>query len=341
MKIIFAGTPPFAASALEALDAAGHDIALVLTQPDRPAGRGMKLSPSPVSVVATSLGLRLEKFASLRLANAATNAHTSEIQREAAIAHSVISSVDADVMVVAAYGLILPQAVLDMPRLGCLNIHGSLLPRWRGAAPVQRAIEAGDTETGVGIMQMEAGLDTGPVLLEKRLPISEHDTSATLFERLAKLGAIAIVEALVHHDKLIPLAQPSVGMTYAKKIEKSEAHIDWNQDAVEIARRIRAFDPFPGCEVILDHSKNEKLKIWRAVTVNIASSAKPGLVIDISDADFTVACGGSGLALKVLTVQRAGGKRISTAQWLNFATSTTTSAGTTKPALITLGAQFI
>ena len=212
MKLIFAGTPHFAAAALSALKAAGHDILLVLTQPDRPAGRGMRLLVSETAQVATELGLRVEK--PLTLKDAATQA--------------MLSEVNADIMIVAAYGLLLPQAVLDMPRLGCLNIHGSILPRWRGAAPVQRAIEAGDRETGIAIMQMDAGLDTGAVLLEKRIFISDQDSSALLFEKLTRLGADAIVEALATLPALNATPQANEGVTYAKKILKSEAPINWS-----------------------------------------------------------------------------------------------------------------
>jgi methionyl-tRNA formyltransferase len=295
MKIIFAGTPPFAAAALTALHTAGHEIGLVLSQPDRPSGRGMKVSASAVSLTAAQLGLRVEKPATLKTPEAQT------LVREA----------NADIMVVAAYGLLLPQAVLDMPRLGCINIHGSLLPRWRGAAPVQRAIEAGDTLTGIDIMQMEAGLDTGPILLEKTIAIAPDDTSASLFAKLTTLGAEAIVEALQQFDTFTPHVQAVEGVTYAKKIEKAEATINWHESSIAIARRIRAFDPFPGCEMVLN---NEKLKVWRAVTVHIASNTPPGLVIDITANDFTVSCGEG--ALRITNVQRPGGKRINAAEFL-------------------------
>jgi methionyl-tRNA formyltransferase len=295
MKIIFAGTPPFAAAALNALHAAKHEVVLVLSQPDRPAGRGMKLMASAVSEAANALGLRIEKPVTLKSLEA----------------QALLRDVSADVMVVAAYGLLLPQAVLDMPKFGCINIHGSLLPRWRGAAPVQRAIEAGDTETGIGIMQMEAGLDTGPVLLEKKIAIAADETSATLFAKLTDLGAAAIVEALRQLPHLTPQPQPDVSVTYAKKIEKAEALINWQMPAAVIARRIRAFDPFPGCETNI---ANEKLKIWRAFSADNASNAAPGIVIDVSADDFTVACGDG--ALRILNVQSPGGKRIAAAQFL-------------------------
>lgn len=307
MKLIFAGTPPFAAAALTALHSAGHSISLVLTQPDRPAGRGMKLTPSAVAVEAQRLGLRIEKPATLK---------TPESQALVAAQH-------ADVMVVAAYGLLLPQIVLDMPQHGCLNIHGSLLPRWRGAAPIQRAIEAGDRETGIGIMQMEAGLDTGPVLLEKRLPIAPDDTAATLFAKMTTLGAEAIVSALSTLDTLQPRVQSSEGVTYAKKIEKAEAHIDWSHSAETIARRIRAFDPFPGCETTVplptlrgtnDGQPHSKLKIWRASPSITLANAAPGLVVEATTQTLVIACGSGTLSLE--TVQLPGGKRLSIAEFL-------------------------
>jgi methionyl-tRNA formyltransferase len=313
MKIIFAGTPHFAAAALTAIHAAGHEIALVLTQPDRPAGRGLKLTASAVADEAARLGLPIAKPASLK---------TPE-------AHALIQAVNADVMVVAAYGLLLPQAVLDMPKRGCINIHGSLLPRWRGAAPVQRAIEAGDTETGIGIMQMEAGLDTGPVLLERPIAIAPDDTSASLFAKLTTLGAKAIVEALSALDALTPKAQSAEGVTYAKKIEKTEAAIRWADDAELIARRIRAFDPFPGMETQIGASganadgtksvpllskSHQKLKIWRVSWGRNALNASPGLVIASTTESLVIACGSGTLSLEV--VQLPGGKRLSIADFL-------------------------
>ncbi len=295
MKIIFAGTPPFAAAALTAIHAAGHQIVLVLSQPDRPSGRGMKLTPSAVANLASQLGLTIAKPSSLKSAEA----------------ENLLRNAKADVMVVAAYGLLLPQSVLDLPRFGCLNIHGSLLPRWRGAAPVQRAIEAGDSETGIGIMQMEAGLDTGPVLLERKTDISPDETSASLVARLASLGGAAIVEVLGKLPSLPPHLQSEIGVTYARKIEKAEAAIDWNAGADEIERRVRAFDPFPGCETTL---ANEKLKIWRAYSVDNALNVAPGNVFEIAHDSVTIACGCG--ALRIVCVQRAGGKRISVAEWL-------------------------
>ena len=296
MRLIFAGTPPFAAAALAALHHAGHDVALVLTQPDRPAGRGMKLTPSAVAREAERLGLRLEKPTTLKDATV----------------QATIREIDADVMVVAAYGLLLPQAVLDLPKFGCLNIHGSLLPRWRGAAPVQRSIEAGDLETGIAIMQMDAGLDTGAVLLERRFPIARDETSATLFEKLAALGASTIVDALTALPTLVARPQVPGGVLYARKIDKSEARIDWLQPAVLIERRIRAFDPFPGCETRL---AGEPIKIWRAQVVDAnAVGVAPGTVTHSDRQTLTVQCGEK--QLQWVTVQKAGGKRVAISEFL-------------------------
>jgi methionyl-tRNA formyltransferase len=299
MRLIFAGTPPFAVDALSALHAANHEIALVLTQPDRPAGRGMKLLPSAVAEAASALGLAIEKPLTLKNADVQT----------------LLKSVDAEAMIVAAYGLILPQAVLDIPRRGCLNIHGSLLPRWRGAAPVQRAIEAGDSETGIAIMQMDAGLDTGGILLEKKLPIAPDETSATLFAKLTELGAAAIVEALAALPSLVPRAQTSEGMTYAKKIEKSEGKIDFSLPAEVIERKLRAFDPFPGCELISAEGKEKSgLKIWRASVVKSPVTAAPGTIVALTPQLLQVSCGRD--LLSIQTVQKPGGKRLAIADYL-------------------------
>ena len=286
MRVIFAGTPEFAAQALQAIVAAGHEVPLVLTQPDRPAGRGMSLQPSPVKRLALERGL--EVFQPLTLKDAQAQARIAQIA--------------ADVMVVAAYGLILPQAVLDLPHYGCLNIHASLLPRWRGAAPIQRALLAGDAETGVCIMQMEAGLDTGPVLLRQAIPIAATDNAATLHDRLAALGAELIVAAL---DRL-PLpaeAQPSAGVTYAHKIEKTEALIDWGRDARELDRHIRAFNPFPGAQARFG---GQTIKLWQATPV--AGSGEIGQILAVDRDRIVVACGSGALALSEL--QKAGGKRL-------------------------------
>ena len=301
MKTIFAGTPPFAAAALAALHAAGHQIALVLTQPDRPAGRGLKLTPSSVAEHAALLGLAIAKPASLK---------TEAVQ-------SMLREIAPDVIVVAAYGLILPQAVLDIPKYGCINIHGSLLPRWRGAAPVQRAIEAGDTGTGITIMQMNAGLDTGPVLLTRTCPISPSDTSATLFEKLTATAAPAIVGALESLPLLKGVAQPADGVTYASKILRAEARIDWNQPAAVIERRMRAFDPYPGCESTL---QGEPLKIWKAAlgSVHPVADIAPGTIVELTAERLTVQC--ADVALGLVTVQRPGGKRLAVADFLRGAT---------------------
>jgi methionyl-tRNA formyltransferase len=303
VKLVFAGTPAFAAAALTALRQAGHIVALVLTQPDRPAGRGMKLVSSAVAHEAERLALSLEKPLTLK------DDKVQEMLRE----------VGADVMVVAAYGLLLPQAVLNIPTFGCLNIHGSLLPRWRGAAPVQRAIEAGDTETGIAIMQMDAGLDTGPVLLERKIPISPDETSVSLFEKLTPLGAAAIVEALTLLPTLVACPQAPEGVTYAKKIEKSEARIDWNQSATNIERRIRAFDPFPGCETQVDE---ERLKIWSAQVVEGKTiGTPPGIITHVDRQSLVVQCGQH--QLRWITVQKPGGKRMPVNEYLHGTTVTT------------------
>jgi len=286
MRLVFAGTPEFAAQALAAIVAAGHDVALVLTQPDRPAGRGMALQPSPVKKLALELGIEVFQPGTLK--------DVAAQQKVAAVA--------ADCMVVAAYGLILPQVVLDLPRFGCLNIHASLLPRWRGAAPIQRALLAGDDETGVCIMQMEAGLDTGPVLLQAALPIAAEDTAATLHDRLAELGAQLIVRALA----ALPLpatAQPAAGVTYAHKIDKAEALVDWRRSAVELDRHIRAFNPFPGAQAPL---VGQTVKLWRAVPV--AGSGESGRILAVHRQQIVVACGDGALAITEL--QKAGGKRL-------------------------------
>nr|Q47K50.1 RecName: Full=Methionyl-tRNA formyltransferase [Dechloromonas aromatica RCB] len=292
MKLIFAGTPEFAAQALQGIVNAGHEVALVLTQPDRPAGRGMALQPSAVKKVALTHGI--EVFQPLTLKDAEAQAR--------------IAAVGAEIMVVAAYGLILPQVVLDMPRFGCINIHGSLLPRWRGAAPIQRALLAGDAETGVCIMQMEAGLDTGPVLLRGAFPIAATDTTATLHDRLAELGARLVVEAL---GKL-PLPaepQPADGVTYAQKIEKAEAMIDWSKSAAELDRHIRAFNPFPGAQALF---RGQTVKLWQASPV--AGRGETGAILAVDKNSIIIACGEGALA--VTELQKAGGKRLPVQQFL-------------------------
>ncbi len=293
MRVIFAGTPPFAAAALEALAAAGHDIALVLTQPDRPAGRGMKLTPSAVKQAALARGLTLYQPASLK---------TPESQAE-------LRTTNADVMVVAAYGLILPQAVLDLPRFGCLNIHASLLPRWRGAAPIQRAILAGDAETGITIMQMDAGLDTGAILAKTVVPIRADDTAASLHDRLAATGATAIVDALARYPSLVAQPQDDAQATYAAKLDKQEAQLDWSQPAEALARAVRAYNPAPGAWTLLD---GMPLKIWSARVC--AGEGPAGTVLRAEGEQLLIACGSGALALQ--EIQPAGSRRMSAAAFL-------------------------
>ena len=303
MKVIFAGTPEFARVALERLLAAGFEVPLVLTQPDRPAGRGMKLQASPVKQCALEHGIAVAQPMSLRL--------DGKYPEEAAAAKAAIDAAQADVMVVAAYGLILPQWVLDTPRLGCLNIHASLLPRWRGAAPIHRAIEAGDAETGVTIMQMDAGLDTGDMCVIERLPIAADDTTASLHDKLAVLGGRLIVEALemAACGGLNRTPQPADGVTYAHKIEKAESNIDWSEDATVIARRLRAFNPFPGGATSLG---SEAIKVWEAVAEE--GSGTEGTVLSADAQGVRVACGQGVLNMKLL--QRAGGKRLAAGDFL-------------------------
>ena len=308
MRVIFAGTPEFARSALAALHAAGHDIVGVFTQPDRPAGRGMKLQASVVKQYAVAHGLPVVQPHSLKL--------DGKYPQEAAAAQAFIAQAQADVMVVAAYGLILPQWVLDAPQHGCLNIHASLLPRWRGAAPIHRAIEAGDAQTGVTIMQMDAGLDTGDMLLEETMTILPQDTTASLHDKLADMGAALIVKALTQVGQFKPVKQPTEGVTYAHKIEKAEAAIDWTLSAQQLSQRIRAFDPFPGMTAQM---AGEMVKVWQAhVLANAladtltdapapASTAKPGTLLAIDESGLQVACGAGVLCLTQL--QKPGGKR--------------------------------
>ena len=293
MRVAFAGTPPFAARALEALAAAGHEIPLVLTRPDSAAGRGLNLAASAVGELAASRGLPVSKPRTLR----------------DAAARDPIAQAAPDVMVVAAYGLILPPEVLAIPRLGCINIHASLLPRWRGAAPIQRALLAGDARTGVSIMRMDEGLDTGPVLLEKAIDIAPRDTGASLTMRLAELGAQAIVEALAGLGKLAPRAQDGASATYAAKVEKAEALIDWRRSAAEIDRKVRAFDPAPGAWT---RWGAENLKVWSAEPV--AGRGEPGTVLEASNGRLVIAAGDGALVLT--RVQKAGGKRLSVADFL-------------------------
>ena len=357
MKVIFAGTPEFASAALQQLLAAGYRVPLVLTQPDRPAGRGLKLQASAVKLLALQHGITVAQPRSLRL--------DGKYQGDAAAAQAAMLAAQADVMVVAAYGLILPQWVLDLPRLGCLNIHASLLPRWRGAAPIHRAIEAGDANTGITIMQMDAGLDTGDMLLVASLPIADDDTTTTLHDKLAVLGGQSIVQALqALQPSLQPMPQPQpqlqpipqprlpqgtaadsdaarqLGITYAHKIDKAEARIDWQQSAAAIARKVRALDPFPGCTAQI---AGETVKINAAVVQadvqadpvavmppaghpaltanyyennsNISNKCLDyGTILHLNTDAISVQCGDG--VLQLTQLQRAGGKRLAAADFL-------------------------
>ena len=308
LRVIFAGTPEFAAVALAQILAAGHTVPLVLTQPDRPAGRGMKLQASAVKQLALQHHIPVAQPLSLRL--------DGKYPDDAAGAQVAIAEATADVMVVAAYGLILPQWALDAPRLGCLNIHASLLPRWRGAAPIHRAIQAGDAQTGVVIMQMDAGLDTGDMLFSDVRNIAGDDTTASLHDRLAELGGALVVRALADAQAgaLQPVKQPEAGITYAHKIEKAEAAIDWREPATVIDRRVRAFNPFPVASAQLG---TEVIKLWRVSvdnTANNVNSQAPGTVLSADAQGVRVACGEG--VLCVTELQRAGGKRLSAADFL-------------------------
>jgi methionyl-tRNA formyltransferase len=300
MRVTFAGTPGFAARALDAILAAGHAVPLVLTQPDRAAGRGQQLRPGPVTMLATGRGVPLYQPDRLR---------TPEQL-------APLLAVPADVMVVAAYGLILPQSVLDHPRHGCLNIHASLLPRWRGAAPIQRAILAGDSQTGICVMRMDAGLDTGPVVSRYPVAIGPEDSAGSLHDKLADVGAAAILEvlaALARGGRLTETPQESVGITYAPKLDRDEARIAWTRGAEEIARRVRAFNPAPGAFTSIDGAI---LKVWRAKAVAVASGgAAPGQIA-VRDGMLLVACGqGESVALE--EVQPAGGRRLGGTVYVN------------------------
>ncbi len=305
MKIIFAGTPEFAATALTALHAAGHEIVLVLTQPDRPAGRGMQLQASAVKHVALQHQLPILQPKSLRL--------DGKYPDEAQQVHDRLKSTPHDVMVVAAYGLILPESLLAIPPYGCLNIHASLLPRWRGAAPIHRAIEAGDSETGITMMQMDAGLDTGAMLGMQSIPIAADDNLVSLHDKLAQLGGCMIVEVIskLTRGELKPVPQPQDGITYAAKVTKPEAMLDFNQPAVELERKIRAFNPAPGAHAVL-HGVN--LKLWRAELADRPTAGKPGQLTVCHDHTLLVACGTG--ALRLLVLQKPGGKPLPTEEFL-------------------------
>jgi methionyl-tRNA formyltransferase len=315
MRIVFAGTPEFAAAALAALIAAapprGWSIPLVLSQPDRPAGRGMKFTASAVKQLAVAHGVAVDTPVTLSLKKGGADAQA---------AHDRLRAVQPDVLVVAAYGLILPQAVLDIPRgllaangarVTALNIHASLLPRWRGAAPIARAIEAGDATTGITIMQMEAGLDTGPMLLAQRMPIDRRDTGGTLAARLAECGALLIVRALDMFERLTPLPQPESGVTYARKIEKNESALDFTAPAAVLERRIRAFDPFPGVRAAL---RGTTLKFWSAEVADESAPALPGTVLRADASGIHIACAGS--VLVVGELQRPGARRLPAHEFL-------------------------
>jgi len=296
MRIIFAGTPPFAAQHLASLIAAGHDIVAVYTQPDRPAGRGKKLQPSAVKTLAEQHQLPVEQPATLKSADA---------QAQLARYH-------ADLMVVVAYGLILPQAALDIPKLGCLNVHGSLLPKWRGAAPIQRAIWAGDATSGVAIMQMAAGLDTGPVLLTKSLPISPTETSASLYEKLAELGPQALLETLSQLSELTPQAQGESQATYAHKLSKAEAELDWHRTAETLEREVRAFNPWPISWLSLPQGV---VKVWASTVQDDDSKASPGTVLQADKQGIVIATANQ--ALRITQLQPPGKKPMSVADFLN------------------------
>ncbi len=299
LRLVFAGTPDFSLPCLEACLRAPVDVLAVYTQPDRPAGRGRKLLASPIKQRALAEGIAIEQPATLK----------------DPVAQQRLAEIAPDLIVVVAYGLILPRRVLATPRLGCWNVHASLLPRWRGAAPIQRAILAGDTETGVDLMQMEAGLDTGPILLERRTPIAADETGGSLHDRLAALGADALEEGfarITRGEMLAPRAQPDDGVVYAHKIDKDEARLDWNEAAVALARKVRAFDPWPVAEAEIG---GERLRIWSARALDGNANAAPGTIVS-GGRDALDVVTGEGL-LRILEVQRAGGRRIGVRDWHN------------------------
>ncbi|MFZ2651112.1 MAG: methionyl-tRNA formyltransferase [Burkholderiaceae bacterium] len=304
MRVVFAGTPEFALQSLLSTQSAGFEVVLVLTQPDRPAGRGLKLHASPVKAYALEQGLQVAQPRSLRL--------DGKFPADAQRARQSLLAARPDAIVVAAYGMLLPTWVLELPRFGCLNVHASLLPRWRGAAPIQRAIEAGDTHTGITIMQMDTGLDTGDILAAQSIEISPGETGASLLNRLAPLGGRLLVQALgwARQGSLVRVPQPDAGVAYARKVDKAEAPIDWSETAQTIERRIRAFDPTPGASALLGA---EVLKCWRAELIGAPGSAPvvqglPGEILAVEPAGVAVACGTG--ALRLTELQRGGGKRL-------------------------------
>ncbi len=298
MRIIFAGTPAFAVPCLRA--AARHnEVVAVYTQPDRPAGRGRALTASPVKLEALQRGIEVLQPETLK----------KQVSRDA------LRALQPDIMIVVAYGLILPQSILDIPKYGCWNVHASMLPRWRGAAPIQRAIEAGDTDTGVCLMQMEKGLDTGPVLLSQSLAIGEHETGGQLHDRLSELGAQVLADGLgLLRVGIVPVAraQPDAGVTYAHKLDKHEAKLDWSQPAIALANKVRAFNPWPVAEAEL---AGDRVRIHGAVALQVAHDKAPGTVLAAGRDGIDIACGNG--ALRIRTLQREGGKAITAADYLN------------------------
>ncbi|HEY8683763.1 MAG TPA: methionyl-tRNA formyltransferase [Rhodanobacter sp.] len=299
LRLVFAGTPEFAVPCLDACRASGAEVVAVYTQPDRPAGRGRKLTPGPVKQAALAAGIAVEQPESLK---------SAQLQQ-------TLAAYQPDLLVVVAYGLILPRKVLAIPRLACWNVHASLLPRWRGAAPIQRAILAGDSESGVDLMQMEAGLDTGPILLERRTPIVREDTGGSLHDRLSALGADVLAEGLARvlaGESLRARAQAEAGVVYAHKLDKAEATLDFSRPALELERQVHAFDPWPVAE---GEIAGEPLRIWAAHAIELDHQAVPGTVLAASRDGIDLACGHG--ALRVTALQRAGGKRIGVADYLN------------------------
>ena len=314
MRVAFAGTPEFALASLQALERAGFELPLVLTQPDRPAGRGLRLHASVVKAFALEHGVAIAQPRSLRL--------DGKYPEDAAAAREALLAARPDVMVVAAYGLLLPAWALALPKLGCINVHASLLPRWRGAAPIHRAIETGDAQTGITIMQMDTGLDTGDMLRSEAIPVRCDDTTAIMHDKLAALGGRVVVQVLqdLALGAVTRVPQPANGVSYAHKVEKAEAAIRWNEPAEVIERRIRAFDPFPGASASL---LGQMLKCWRAERVSAwpgecaddsPADLQPGKILRVEPDGFTVACGAG--SLRLIELQRSGGKRLAAREFL-------------------------